>query len=159
MLHPSSSDVACGAYARVPQLTRQTAGAAQAASHHRVRRDAGFGLIELVVTVAIFTLAILGLNSLAVSMIRGNLSARLNDEATLLAQEKFAAIRNAGYANTPPGTTLEMIFNGYHAPAVVFARETAVSAGLLPNVRSVSVTVGWTDGAVRRTTFATEIVQ
>lgn len=124
-----------------------------------VRRNAGLGLIELMVALAIITIAILGMNSLALSMIRGNLSARLNDEATQLAREKFEIIHNAGYSATPAGTTTEMLLNLYKAPAIFFTRQTTVAAGPLSNTRTVTVTMTWTDGAVRRTTFATEIAQ
>lgn len=147
------------AIAAPARLAGHIAPSNRGSGHYRDHRGAGFGLIELVVALGVLTFAILALISLAVSMIRGNLSARLNDEATLLAQEKFAAIRKAGYEQTPPGTTLEMILNGYRAPAILFARETKVSAGALPNTRTVSVTLAWTDGALRQTTFATEIAQ
>jgi len=118
------------------------------------------GLIEAIVALGLIALAILGLSGLAVSMIHGNLSARMNDEATRLAQTKFELVRKAGYGATNEGTTTELIVNldGVPMPAM-YGRQTTVAAGALANIKTVTVVMSWPDYATRQTTFMSEIVQ
>lgn len=112
------------------------------------------------VAVAIIAIAIFGMSSLAMAMIRGNLSARLNDEATQLARAKFETIQHAGYSATPTGVTTEMLLDLHNKGSTIFfTRQTTVANGLLANTRTVTITLTWVDGAVRRTTFASEIAK
>ncbi len=124
-----------------------------------MKRQGGMGLIEVVVGLGLMVLAILGLNSLAISLIRGNLSARLTDEATRLAQSKIEEVRSAGYTAARVGTTTEAVLSAIGTPGLTFGRTTTIAAGPLPGTRTVTITMSWYDEGLRQATFLSEIVQ
>ncbi len=125
-----------------------------------MNRQAGMGLVEVIVGIGMMALAIMGMNALAVTMIRGNLSAQLNDQATRLAQSKLEQVRQGGYAKATVGTATESVpaIKGKKT-GVVFQRETKVADGALANVRTVTVTMRWWEHAARRIVLRTEIAQ
>ena len=118
----------------------------------------GMGLIEVIVSLGLMGLAIMGLNGLVISMMHGNLSARMNDEATRLAQAKFEQVRNAGYGLTALGSTSELVVN-LGGAQTMYGRHTVVSAGALPNTKTVTVVMSWPDYTTRQARFMSEIVQ
>lgn len=122
-----------------------------------MRRDAGMGLIEVVVGIGLLATCIIGMNALVVTMIRGNLSAQLIDQATRLADAKIDAVQSAGFDNVPLGTTSENWWSVTGGTGVAFERKTIVTAGPLANNRVVTVRMAWNDRGTRVETFATEI--
>jgi len=122
-------------------------------------RQQGFSLVEVLVGLAILTLGVIGLSSLAVSMIRGNVSVRCNDDATRLAQSKLEEVRNAGYDAASVVTTSEVILRLDGELALPFGRFTTVNQGPLPNTRNVTVMMTWYQDGPRQSVFSTEIVQ
>jgi Tfp pilus assembly protein PilV len=117
------------------------------------------GLVEVIVGLALLAVAVLGINSLAVAMIRGNLSARLNDEATRLAQAKIEQIKNEDFDAAVPGSTMETVMDAAGGTGALFERETKIEPGVLPNTRGVTVTMTWSDQGERHSVFVTEIVK
>lgn len=119
----------------------------------------GMTVVEVMVGLGLMALAVMGLNSLAVSAIRNNLSARLVDNATLLAQQKIEQIKRNGYAAAVPGTTVESNLDAAGNPGGGYRRTTTIAAGALGTTRNVTVTIGYTDNGMRQVSFMTELAQ
>jgi type IV pilus assembly protein PilV len=60
---------------------------------HRVKTEAGFTLIEVLIGMVILTIVSLGLMSLTVSTIRGNTFSRHMTTASTLAQDKIEQVK------------------------------------------------------------------
>ena len=121
--------------------------------------ESGMGVVELMVGLGLMAVAIMGLNSLAISAVRNNLSARLIDEATQLAEQKMEQIKHDGFAAAVPGTKVEQYLDYTGKSGGGFQRTTVISAGTLANTRTITVTMMWTDYGMRQTSFYTEIAQ
>ncbi len=126
---------------------------------NETNHQCGMGVIELMVGLGLMTVAIMGLNGLAISAVRYNLSARLVDQATRLAQQKIEQIKHGGYVAAVPGTIVESNLNDSGNPGGPFQRTTVIANGALANTRTTTATVTWTDYGVRQTSFSTELVQ
>lgn len=122
-----------------------------------MRRDAGMGLIEVLVGLGLVALCIIGLNALVVAMMRGNLTAQVTDQATRLAEARMDDLQSAGYDAVPLGSSTDSWWSISGASGVRFERTTTVTAGPLPNTRTLTVTMRWNDQGPRTETFATEI--
>jgi len=123
------------------------------------RGQRGMTVVEVMVGLGLMALAVMGLNSLAVSAIRNNLSARLVDNATLLAQQKIEQIKRNGYAGATPGTVVESSLDAAGNPSGGYRRTTTIAAGALATTRTVTVTITYTDYGMRQVSFATELAQ
>jgi Tfp pilus assembly protein PilV len=119
----------------------------------------GMGVIEVMVGLGLMAVAVMGLNTLAISAVRHNLSSRLIDQATRLAQQKVEQIERDGYAAAVTGTTVETKLDASGNSGGSFQRTTVIADGTITNTRTVTVTVAWTDYKARKTTVATQIVQ
>lgn len=125
-----------------------------------MKAQAGLGVIELMVGLGLVAVAIMGLNCLVVSAIRSNLSARLIDQATRLAQQKIEQVKYGGYAAAVPGTVTETQLSDAGNTGGGFQRKTVITDETgLAKTRKVSVTLTWTDYGTRQTSFSTEITQ
>jgi prepilin-type N-terminal cleavage/methylation domain-containing protein len=122
-------------------------------------RQQGMTVIEIMVGLGLMAIAVMGLNSLAISAIRNNLTARLVDEATLLAQQKIEQVQRDGYAAAVPGTTTERNLDAMGNAGGGYQRVTTIAAGILATTRNVTVTITWADYGLRQISFFTEIVQ
>lgn len=116
-------------------------------------------VVEVMVGLGLMALAVMGLNSLAVSAIRNNLSARLVDNATLLAQQKIEQIKRNGYAGATPGTTVENNLTPAGTTGGGYKRTTTIAAGALGTTRTVTVTITYADYGMRQVSFVTELAQ
>lgn len=116
-------------------------------------------LTEVIVGIGLLATAIIGLNALVLTMIRGNVTAQLADQATRLAGSKLAELRSAGYDKVPIGKSADTWWSVSAGRGVRFDRATTVVAGPLPDTRSITVTVSWKDRAQRVETFTTELVK
>ena len=128
----------------------------------RPRRHAGqrgISLIEVMVGLALTATCVIAMNALVVAMIRGNLSAQLIDQATLLAESKLAEVANTPYQQLTVGTTTDQWWSATAGNSIRFDRSTSIAAGVLADTRTVSVTVAWNDRGSRSETFTTEVVR
>ena len=57
----------------------------------------GFTLIEILVTLAILSIGLLGMAALTIEIMRSNAQSRAYAEATILAQDKLEEIKRIGY--------------------------------------------------------------
>jgi Tfp pilus assembly protein PilV len=127
--------------------------------HSNWGSSCGMGVIEVMVGLGLMAVAVMGLNSLAISAVRNNLSSRLIDQATRLAQQKIEQIKRDGYAAAVTGTTVETKLNASGNPGGGFQRTTVIAAGTLPNTLTVTVAIAWMDYGMRQTSFSTQITQ
>lgn len=97
--------------------------------------------------MSILTLGLLGLASLTVGVMRGNLFSKNVTTATVIAERQLEDVQRAGYANTTTMTfsaAAENVFMG----GVGFTRQTTISNGTpAANMKTVTVTVSWDSGA------------
>ncbi|MCG6536510.1 MAG: prepilin-type N-terminal cleavage/methylation domain-containing protein [Syntrophales bacterium LBB04] len=68
------------------------------------RRQNGFTLLELVISMSLLTIALLGLCSTSVMVIKGNSISRMSTKATILAKDKIEFLKNFNYGSIASGT-------------------------------------------------------
>jgi len=128
---------------------------------HRLHDHDGFTLLEVLVTVVILTIGLLGTLGLTTGVIRGNAYSKNVTSATAIAQSQIEAAQREGYANA---TTTKFPTAG----AIVsmggknFTRTTIIGDGVPDaNTRTVTVTVTWPEanGATRTVDLKTILAQ
>ncbi len=111
----------------------------------RRRRRAGFTIIELIISLALSTVGLLGLLSLQMISIRGNSSSRNLTEAIGLAQDRLERAQATVYTSLPTLNLVEVAL----APSpgstnqALYTRTTTVNVG--PTFSTVTVVVSWPD--------------
>lgn len=112
----------------------------------------GFTLAELLVAMVILAVGLLGVAGLQGHMIRKNVSAMRNTEATALIEDKIEAIRN-----TPFDSIADDVENAVGTDEL-FSRTTTVEDVDTPvpgRTKTVTVDVSWNDPNPRTFTFTT----
>jgi type IV pilus assembly protein PilV len=107
------------------------------------RTNKGFTLLEVLVTLTILSIGLLGVAGLTTGVLRGNFYAKNVTTATVIAQTQIEDIQRTGYtnANTKAGT-VEVTMGGAR-----FSRNTVITNGSpAANMKTVSVTVTWNEG-------------
>ena len=121
----------------------------------------GFTLIEVLVTMMILTIGLLGTAGLTTGVIRGNFFSKNITSGTVIAQTQLEAVQNKGYTNATttnfPATAATVSMGG-----VNFSRTTTItnnSPGT--NMKTISVTVTWNeaDNAARSVSLQTILAQ
>jgi len=111
----------------------------------------GFTLIELLIAILLLTIGLLGTAALTGGVIRGNIAGKNLTTATAIAQSCFQENRRVGYANA--GTSN----NGNGCPVgsatvslggVTFTRVLDNVDTSVTNMKTLTVTVSWSEGAV-----------
>jgi len=109
-----------------------------------VFRQAGFTLVEVATAAVILSVGLLGMATIAMSIMRGTTYNAALTTATTLAEQKLEAIRRTGYAGLPD--TDQTITEDYGALIGYsqYKRVVCVSTGQVPDgLKSVSVMVYW----------------
>jgi type IV pilus assembly protein PilV len=91
--------------------------------------NAGFTLVESMLTLVIMSVGLLALAGLQITALRGNDFARRMTTAVSIAEQRIEQLKNTPYTNIQAET----------------ASEVTVTNGPLPNTKSVSVLVSWQD--------------
>jgi len=106
------------------------------------RAQDGFTLPDVLIGMVILVVVSLGLMSLTVSLIRGNVFSRQLTAATVLAQDQLEQVKRLGYrdANTAAGTEAygSMTAYPFYKRVTVVTNDTPA-----PAIKTVKVTVFW----------------
>ena len=102
--------------------------------------NAGFTLVESMLTVAIMGVGLLALAGLQITALRGNDLSRRMTTAVSIAEQKLEQLKNTPYTNIQTEAASEVTASNLH-----FTRQVTVTNGPLPNTKSVSVLVRWQD--------------
>jgi len=100
-------------------------------------KNEGFTLIEVVVTLLILTVGLLGMAALTVSVIQGNAQSNKITTATTLAQDKLEEMKTIGYPVADADKDNETIDGFERKPQVVAGDDDH------PGTNTVTVTVSW----------------
>jgi type IV pilus assembly protein PilV len=102
--------------------------------------NAGFTLVESMLTLAIMSMTLLALAGLQITALRGNALSRRITTATSIAEQRIEQLKNISYANIQAEDATQVTASNLH-----FTRQVTVTNGPLPNTKSVSVLVSWQD--------------
>ena len=103
----------------------------------------GFTLLEVLVAIVILTIGLLGTAGLTTGVIRGNHYSKNVTSATAVAQTKLEAIKSGGYVYA---TTANFPSDAVSMGGMTFTRTTTITnSSPAANMKTVSVTVGWTE--------------
>src|SRR5215468_514937 len=100
--------------------------------------NAGFTLVESMLTLAIMSMSLLALAGLQITALRGNTLARRMTTAVSVAEQRIEQLKNTSYANIQAEAATQVTASNLH-----FTRQVTVTNGPLPNTKSVSVLVSW----------------
>ena len=115
------------------------------------KNDKGFTLIEVLTAIMLLTIGLLGTAALTAGVIRGNVAGKNQTTATAIAQSCFQENRRVGYTNAgtsnsgngcPVGTATVTL------GGVAFTRVLGTIDVSVTNMKTLTVTVSWTEGAV-----------
>ena len=117
-----------------------------------VQDQRGFTLVEILVAMTILAVGLLGVAGLQGSMIRKNVSAIRNTEATSLIVDKIEEIRNTPYENISAGVVNESGLGN----ANIFSRRTTVQndTPVPGQTKTITVEVSWNDPNQRTFTLS-----
>jgi len=104
----------------------------------------GFTLVEVMVALGLFVLALGSLPGVLVECIRSNEYARHVTTASNFAQDKIEVIRNTVYTAAASGS--DQTTEG----TITYSRTWTVSSGPSTTTRKVAVVVSWTDNSSRQ---------
>jgi prepilin-type N-terminal cleavage/methylation domain-containing protein len=102
--------------------------------------NAGFSLVESMLTLAIMSVGLLALAGLQITALRGNDLSRRMMTAVSIAEQSIEQLKNTPYTNIQAEAASEVTASNLH-----FTRQVTVTDGPLPNTKSVSVLVSWQD--------------
>jgi prepilin-type N-terminal cleavage/methylation domain-containing protein len=102
--------------------------------------NAGFTLVESMLTLAIMSVGLLALAGLQITALRGNDLSRRMTTAVSIAEQSIEQLKNTPYTNIQAEAASEVTASNLH-----FTRQVTVTDGPLPNTKSVSVLVSWQD--------------
>ena len=108
--------------------------------------NAGFTLVESMLTLAIMSMSLLALAGLQVTALRGNALSRSMTTAVSIAEQRVEQLKNTPYTNIQAEAATQVTASNLH-----FTRQVTVTNGPLPNTKSVSVLVSWQDQATMHT--------
>lgn len=120
-----------------------------------------FTLLEVLVTVLILTIGLLGTAGLTTGVVRGNFLSKNITSATAIAQTQLDAAQREGYTSTTttkfPASGQSVVMSG-----VTFTRTTVITdSSPATNMKTVAVTVAWNEAnnAARSVTLTTILAQ
>ena len=108
--------------------------------------NAGFTLVESLLTLAIMSMSLLALAGFQITVLRGNALARRMTTAVSIAEQRLEQLKNTSYTNIQAEAATQVTASNLH-----FTRQVTVTTGPLPNTKSVSVLVSWQDQATTHT--------
>ena len=119
----------------------------------RIKNQAGFTLVEVLVAMGIFTVAILGLAISATSVIKANQTSLVQTTAANLAQDKLEELKSKTSANITSGGPTAYTINGESFTC----SWTVTSGSPVSGMKRIDVTVTWTDQGSRSLTISSAV--
>ncbi len=118
--------------------------------------NAGFTLVESMLTLAIMSVGLLALAGLQITALRGNALSRRMTTAVSIAEQKIEQLKDTPFANIQAESPTQVTVSNLN-----FTRQVTVTNNSpLDNSMTVSVSVSWKDGATTHTVpMATVISQ
>ena len=113
---------------------------------HSIGPNAGFTLVESLLTLAIMSMSLLALAGFQITALRGNALSRSMTTAVSIAEQRVEQLKNTPYTNIQAEAATQVTASNLH-----FTRQVTVTNGPLPNTKSVSVLVSWQDQATMHT--------
>ena len=117
------------------------------------KQQDGFTLIEVLISISLLTIALLGLCGASVMAMKGNSLSQMSTKATVMAKDKMEGLKNLNYTQ---------VASGADTPEADYTRQWTVATVTpdvsLPNntYKSIAVTVSWTwRGLARNVTLDT----
>lgn len=133
-------------------LTMQSMAPVPARKKARLRLCAGFTLIEVMVAMVVFTIALLGLVASAVSIIKANQTSYFRTAGTTLAQDKLEELKAKASGGIASGSATDNV------GGVAFTRTwTVIPDTPAPGVKRIDVKVEWTDYSPRSLTVSSAV--
>ncbi len=112
----------------------------------------GFTLIELLVGLVLLAIGLLAIAGMQIKSVNGNFFSANLTQASILAQDRLEALRQLPFDNT----ALDV---GTHSEgpigSTIFSREYGVTVVPGTTMRSITVTVRWTDNSNHSVSFTT----
>jgi prepilin-type N-terminal cleavage/methylation domain-containing protein len=114
--------------------------------------EKGFTLIEVVAGLIILAIGLLGIAAMQVTSIKGGYFSNNVTQATFFAQDKLEYLKNLSYidSNLSSGQHNEGIL-----PGTIFSRQHHVSEDAGNSMKTITVTVNWTDRGDHNISFTT----
>ncbi len=111
----------------------------------RIRRnDKGFTLIEVMISMVILAIGILGLAPLMVLSIYSNTYSQDLTRATAVAQDRIEQLKNQGNFGVMPYTEATNDIDGTYDRAIL-VDDTSTDGTVPAGVYRIKVTISWTD--------------
>jgi type IV pilus assembly protein PilV len=108
--------------------------------------NAGFTLVESMLTLAIMSVGLLALAGLQITALRGNAFSRNMTTAVSIAEQSLEQLKNTPYTDIAAEAATQVT-----ASQLQFTRQVTVTNGPLPNTKSINVLVSWQDQAQTHT--------
>ena len=106
--------------------------------------DYGFTLMEVMITIVLLTVGLLGMAALTTGIINGNKHSRRLTTATTLAQEKIEDVRRLGYSNMPSADIETTEDYDTITDCPLFKRTTSTDADSPDTyMKTITITVYW----------------
>ena len=128
-----------------------------------LRNNKGFTLVEIMIAVFILVIALLGLISVTVMVIKGNSFSKTMTTATTLAKDKMEQLKNTGYGSLAGSTDYAELDSTVYAaqtdPPCPYTRTwTVTNNSPAAGMKTVQVTVQWNWQNVARNVTLRSIV-
>jgi len=123
-------------------------------------RSAGFTLIEVLASLSIFTVAVLGLAVGSTSVIRANQTALYHSIATDLAQDKLEELKGNTATTIVAGGPVTSVVPGVPVAFTrswTFTSPCTVAGSAVANLRCINVTVTWSDYQANTLTISSAV--
>jgi type IV pilus assembly protein PilV len=110
---------------------------------NNLRNDRGFTLVEILVSMTIFGIGLIGLAGMGNFALAANISSVRMTSATTLAQARIEYVKGLEFSSIDAAAVTEN-YGSLSPQALPFKRVTSVTTdGSNPNVKTVVVTVYW----------------
>jgi type IV pilus assembly protein PilV len=100
------------------------------------KQQDGFTMIELLISISLFSIALLGLCGATVMAMKGNSLSQMSTKASVIAKDKIEGMKNFSY---------NQITGGSDTPEANFTRQWTVTPDSpITDTKTITVTVSWT---------------